>query len=308
MSESLSLRSKRVLVTGAGGMLGLALLPVLRDAGAAVVGLWRSTPIRVPGIESCRCDLTDPAETARVTKEARPDWVIHAAALTDVGLCEREPALAQATNVEASAHLAAAVHEIGARLAYISSEAVYGEGAEMHRETDPCQPLSEYARTKLAGESAVREEVPGVLVIRTTLVGLAPDDRRSLVSWLLDSFRERKAVNGFRDAFFSPLFAADFSRFLVEAMTRSLVGIWNIGAADVCSKFDFAHALAQALGYDANLVQPGLLREAVLSGQRCYQAALDSGRFQQSTGCVLPTVLKGVSDFAAQKTSAPISV
>lgn len=302
-----TLAGRRVLVTGASGLLGFALTRTLLDAGANVAGTWSTREIAAPEVEAHRYDLTDASAVDELFSRAQPEVVIHAAALTDIALCESQPELAEAVNVTATAQLAAAAAQASSAFIYVSSEAVYGDGPNPHREGQSAQPLTVYARTKLAGETAALEHAPEALVLRTTIVGTAPSDSRSLVSWLLQSFRRGTSVRGFQDVTFSPLFTADFSRLLIEALEQKLSGVWNLGGGEACSKFDFARRFATALGFDPELVQPGKLADAALRGPRCYQSALDSSRIAARLDLSLPSLDEGLERFAATQPAAAIS-
>ncbi len=307
MSETVPISDQRILLTGASGLLGFALAPALRESGARVAGVWSTRPLDAPDAESRRCDLRDAVAVRALFDDVQPSCVVHAAALTDLGLCEREPQLAHSINVDATATVAAESARVGASMIHVSSESVYGDGPAPHRESDACRPLSVYARTKLEGEEQALRHAPDPLVLRTTIVGTAPSDSRSLVAWLLSSFQRGTPVRGFQDVSFSPLFTRDFSRLLIAAFGQRLTGIWNLGASSACSKFEFARLLAESLGFDPELVQPGLLADAALKGPRCYQSALASDRFAAKTGMVLPTVQDGIARFAAAHADLAVS-
>lgn len=307
MSETSPLAGRRILLTGAGGLLGFALTRELREAGACVAGVWSTRPVDAPDMDAHRCDLREAAAVRALFDRVKPACVVHAAALTDLSLCEREPQLAHAVNAGATATVAAEATRAGAAMIYVSSESVYGDGPAPHRESDACQPLSVYARTKLEGEEQALRHAPGALVLRTTIVGTAPSAARSLVAWLLGAFQRGTPVRGFQDVIFSPLFTHDFSRLLIAALGQKLEGIWNVGAGSRCSKFHFARLLAESLGFDPELVQPGRLADAALTGPRCYQSALVSDRFAAKTGAELPTVEVGIARFAAAHADPAVS-
>ena len=132
----------RVLVTGCEGMLGRRLVEEAARRGHAVTGLDR------PGFELAR-----PAEAARQLREARPELVIHGAAITDVDGCESQAEFAMAINGEASGVLARGAAEIGARCVYVSTDYVF-DGAKdaPYLEDDPTGPATAYGRSKLRGE------------------------------------------------------------------------------------------------------------------------------------------------------------
>src|ERR1041385_7572187 len=104
----------RILITGAGGLLGSNLRADYAELGLPVSGIDRTT-----------CDLTDRIETARVVREREPGCIIHAAALTRVDWCESHPEETWRTSVEASRSLAQIARRIGARMVYISRDSVF---------------------------------------------------------------------------------------------------------------------------------------------------------------------------------------
>jgi nucleoside-diphosphate-sugar epimerase len=134
----------KVLVTGASGFVGRALVDDLRHGS----GAYEVQPLgRRDG------DLADRGVAEAAVAEARPDVVVHAAARIGVVRCEEEPELALRSNVLATALLARAVTARGARLAYVSTSDVYGSAVAADEET-PAAPESLYALTKLWGEQA----------------------------------------------------------------------------------------------------------------------------------------------------------
>jgi dTDP-4-dehydrorhamnose reductase len=141
----------RWLVTGAGGMLGLDLVSLLRRQGAAVTGVTRSD-----------LDITDPQAVARVLADARPDVVVNCAAWTAVDLAESREADALAVNGDGAAHVAAGCARVGARMIQLSTDYVFDGTARVpYPETAAPAPATAYGRTKLAGERAVTRLLPG---------------------------------------------------------------------------------------------------------------------------------------------------
>ena len=147
----------KVLVTGAGGMLARAAVPALERAGHAVTALARA------GL-----DVTREADVRGAVTAARPDWVWHLAAYTDVDGCESRAEHAMLVNGEGARHVARAAAVAGAAVLSVSTDYVFaGEDPLPRRETDPVGPVSAYGRAKLAGEEAVRATNPRHVIVRT---------------------------------------------------------------------------------------------------------------------------------------------
>ncbi|MFQ6672484.1 MAG: SDR family oxidoreductase, partial [Candidatus Tectimicrobiota bacterium] len=149
----------RLVVTGAGGMLGGALVRVMG-----------SPEVDCRAYSSSALDVTDREAVEETLRQDRPDWVLHAAAFTRVDACESEPERAFAVNVEGTRHVAEAAAAEGARLLYVSTDYVFdGDKGSPYKEEDEPAPLSVYGASKLAGERVVQGTVPAGrwVIVRT---------------------------------------------------------------------------------------------------------------------------------------------
>jgi dTDP-4-dehydrorhamnose reductase len=151
----------KLLVTGAGGMLGQDVVRVAREAGHEVVGLARA-----------QLDVTDAGAVARAVADARPDAIVNCAAWTDVDGAESDPDGARAVNADAAGHLARAAAATGARLVHVSTDYVFAgdraPDAPPYVESDATGPRSVYGATKLAGEQAVAAAGGSHAIARTS--------------------------------------------------------------------------------------------------------------------------------------------
>jgi dTDP-4-dehydrorhamnose reductase len=250
----------RVLVTGSNGLLGTKLLDRLaRDP--RVVGMGASRGERANGylgeLPFWQLDVRDAAAVERVLDEARPDAVVHTAALTDVDGCERERDLALAINRDGAAHVARACAARGARLVHLSTEYVFDGAAGPYREDDPVNPLGWYARTKQAGEEAVMAAGGRWAIARTTvLYGHAPHVRANFVLWLLGRLRAGERARIVEDQIGSPTLADNLAEMCLALARSGHVGVFNTVGADVVSRYEFARRVALAFGLDPAQIDP----------------------------------------------------
>ncbi len=265
----------RILITGACGLLGSRLCQAALDAGHDVTGLARDLRPASPGIVLMPVDLRQEAAAAAAVAQARPDVVIHAAAMTDVDACERNPAEAYAANVAASAHVAVAAAAGGAHLVYVSTDYVYDGESGPYRETDAPAPRGAYAHSKWLGEEVTRLLHPAVTIARTAVVhGYPGGARANFSSWLIDALTQGKKLNVFVDQIVTPTLADNLAAMLLELGTRRMTGLFHTADADSLSRVDYARRLAAVFGFDPTLITPVPMASVALPAPRPRNSSL----------------------------------
>jgi dTDP-4-dehydrorhamnose reductase len=216
------LGTRRVVVTGAGGQLGAALLEAFPDARGLTREQWDVT--MPPSVEA--------------------DLVLHAAAWTDVDGAETEPQEAAAVNVGGTQHVA----ELGVPLVYFSTDYVFdGRKREPYVESDGPNPLSVYGRTKLHGEAAAGEEA---WIVRSSwLFGWTG---RNFVRTMLDLGRERDEVAVVDDQRGSPTYVGHLAAATREVVDRPY-GVWHLAADGDCTWAELAEAIFEEAGIDCRV-------------------------------------------------------
>src|SRR5262245_37861905 len=159
----------RLLVTGASGQLGGYLLRESAVAGLDMTAWCHSHPGEVAGVTLRPVDLADGGAVASAFREARPDAVIHAAAVSSIAACHRNPGRAERVNVGGTALLAELAAAAGARLVLVSTDLVFDGERGGYREEDAPAPLSVYGRTKVAAEGAALA-CPRAAAVRCSLL------------------------------------------------------------------------------------------------------------------------------------------
>src|SRR3954465_3330487 len=140
----------RLLVTGAGGMLGRDVLRAAERAGHEAHGFARA-----------ELDVPDQASVDRAFRDVRPDAVVNCAAWTDVDAAEAEEGAATLVNGMGAGAVALAAHRFGSTVVHVSTDYVFdGTKTTPYVESDPTGPRSAYGRSKLAGEEAGAQAPP----------------------------------------------------------------------------------------------------------------------------------------------------
>jgi dTDP-4-dehydrorhamnose reductase len=232
----------KILVTGAGGMLGREAVSAAAAAGHEALGLRHA-----------ELDVTDPeAVRARVDSE-RPDAVINCAAYTNVDGAEEERGTALELNGRAPGVLAAAAAEAGAAVLHLSSDYVFdGARGKPYVESDRPAPLSAYGESKLAGEAPVAEANARHYIVRSAwLFGVGG---RNFVDTMLRLGGERDEVRVVDDQVGSPTFCPDLAQALTALLETGEHGIHHVAGAGACSWAELAAETFAHAGVDCRVV------------------------------------------------------
>lgn len=223
-AQGLQGKSLRILITGAGGMLGRALHRMLGSRHTLV----RTSRTAEEGIE--QADLTDPEAVTGLFTAGGYDCVIHTAAYSDVDGCERDPEAARRVNVLATRHLAACCAASGSPLAHISTDYVFsGEKEGSYVETDPTYPVNIYGLTKLEAEYHVLRCATPSAVIRTSWL-YGGEKSGDFVNAVVERLRKTGAVGVLDDQTGCPTSVTDLSLAL-EAVAERLAALRSTGGA-----------------------------------------------------------------------------
>lgn len=268
----------RILVTGSNGLVGTKVLErLLQDAAAEPLAAYHHTRTNeyLGELPFWWLDTTSADDVERVLDDARPDAVVHAGAYTSVDGAERERELAWASNAEGTGILARACAARGVRLVYLSSEYVFDGVAGPYRETDPVNPLGWYARTKEAGEQAVKAAGGRWAIARTTVVyGYAAHVRANFVLWLVGKLRAGERASIVDDQIGSPTLAENLAEMVLALAASRATGVFNTAGADVISRLDFSRQIATTFGLDANLIDPTTTAALAQAAPRPLRAGL----------------------------------
>ena len=240
------MKDKVILVTGATGLLG----PYIMDG---VKGLGRVVGLARKGAQVI-LDITDRDAVAKKIESLSPHIVIHAAALTDVDTCEKDPEAAFLLNRDATGFIAESLLP-SSRLVYISTDQVYPDGEGPHTEGTE-DPVNVYGKSKFEGEVRALSH-SGTLVLRTNIFGKSrTPGRASLSDFVIESLSQGKHIQLFEDIFFSPLSMETACKIIFDAVERGLTGIYNMGSREGMSKKDFAMMVAARKGLSTRTTRP----------------------------------------------------
>lgn len=275
---------KRVLVTGASGMLGSELL-LQAPPGVDVVGtdLRVNAPVGVPGI-----DLADATLVAGLFEQHGPfDGVIHAAAFTAVDLAEEREADARRANEDACRVLATHCAQRSIPLVVVGTDFVFdGMASRPYREDDAPRPLSAYGRTKLAGEVAARAAHPaGTRIVRTQW--LYGPRGKHFPATILGLAKERNELKVVHDQVGSPTSTLELAPALWDVLLKGEAGAYHAACEGQASWFELACATLELAGVRGVHVIPCTTSEFPRPAVRPRYSVLDCARLAKLRGRTL---------------------
>jgi dTDP-4-dehydrorhamnose reductase len=222
----------KVTIFGATGLLGKALMREWRDD-------------QITGLSSKDVDIRDPQQVAKAVQSSLPDWIVLAAAYTDVDRCETNRELAFAVNRDGAANVVRAAAQPNSRLLFLSTDYVFdGMKITPYEVSDPRRPQSVYGRSKAEAEMQIENILPGSCVVRTSwLFGTGgkcfPDTILKLAS-------TRSDIDVVNDQRGSPTYAIDLARAVIQLCRKGAEGIVHVTNRGECTWFEFAQAIVSA--------------------------------------------------------------
>ena len=260
-----------LIVTGTGGQVGGAVARQAMDK-YETIGTFRN---RRPQLE-CRTeeiDLLNLESIRSLIHETVPSIVVHAAAMTGVDACEREPASANAINKRATEIIARSCREVGAHMVYVSTDYVFDGMKGNYTEEDGVNPLQTYGITKLAGEESVRQSLPdSSTIVRTSVV--FDSISQNFVTWLVDAMSKKESVTVIDDQYITPTHASDLARKILMLVEMEKIGIWNVACNDRLNRFDFAKSISERFGFDTKKLKRGKMSEMPWTAVRPRDSSL----------------------------------
>lgn len=272
----------KILITGAGGQIGhrVALHLATRHHVVAAV---RGAP--VAGLESVEMDIAQPLSVRMAVDRARPDAVVHCAAMTNADDCEKARYLCRRINVEGTKAVAEEAAKTGAAMFYFSSDLVFDGIKGDYTERDAPNPLSYYAETKLEGEAVVRSVLPDAIIARTAVVvgrgGVPP---RGFAEWLVDNLKRRVPVRLYTDQFRSHFYLGDCARAVALLLEGRHTGLFHLSPGRKESRHDFGMVLARQMRLDTALITPFALGDAAMAAHRPNDCSLSNQKLVATTG------------------------
>jgi dTDP-4-dehydrorhamnose reductase len=247
----------RILLVGSNGMLGQRLVESFNSSGKfELLCTSMEDESFLPGVEYKKIDIIQKQEVRKVILDFFPDFIINAAAFTNVDKSETEKETAWKINVTGTENLAFYSWTVDAHLIHFSTDYIFNGKNGPYTEDDMPNPLGYYARTKLAAENSIRISGTKNTILRTNvLYGPAKSGRPDFVRWVINSLHDQKVIRIVTDQIGNPTYIDDFISVINKIILLKKEGIYNIGGREMISRYDFTLRIADYFGLDKSLIQ-----------------------------------------------------
>jgi dTDP-4-dehydrorhamnose reductase len=288
--------SRKAVVVGGSGQLGVELVKAFRTRGWEVAGIPRAA-----------LDISDRDAVERRMAEIEPAVIVNAAAYNQVDVAEKEPHAAFAANAMGVRNLALASRQIDARMVHFSTDYVFdGTAHRPYTEEDMPRPLGAYAISKLAGEMCAQAYLDAPLIIRTSGV-FGPQGLRTargnFIELMLRLASTQPIIRVVEDHVASPTFAPALASRTVDLVERNCFGVFHAGGGTPISWFAFAKLIFEVAGLQPEL-KPTNEREYRTAARRPRYSALSNAKMESEGVEPFPPLDEAVrSYFEARRTS-----
>jgi dTDP-4-dehydrorhamnose reductase len=262
----------RITIFGATGLLGQALM---RE--------W--TDDEVTGFSSADGDIRDAEQVLRLVERSRPDWIVLAAAYTDVDGCETNRDLAFDVNCRGAVNVAQAAKQHGARLFFLSTDYVFdGTKTTPYETDDPRSPRSVYGQSKAEAEVQLGQILPQCCIVRTSWLFGAGG--KCFPDTILKLAAGRQHLDVVGDQRGSPTYSVDLARVVIQLCRQEANGVIHVTNQGECSWYDFAREIIADAGL-ATVVHETTTDEFVRPAERPKYSVL-SPESLQNRGIEMP--------------------
>jgi dTDP-4-dehydrorhamnose reductase len=270
----------RVLVLGATGMLGNAVLRVMHEAqGLEVFGTVRSSSVpssfsnKMAKTVITNCDVTNHDNLLKLFAKVRPNVVINCIGLIKQLAVADDPLITLPINAELPHRLASLCILADARLVHMSTDCVFSGSKGNYKESDISDATDLYGKSKYLGEV----DYPHAITIRTSIIGHELQSANGLIGWFLS---QHGSCRGFRRAIFSGLPTVVLAKVIRDIVLpkTELKGLYHVAARPI-SKYDLLKLVAEVYGKTIEIVPDDNL---------VIDRSLNPEKFNQATGYVVP--------------------
>jgi len=297
--------SKRILLTGGTGLLGVAIQQLAPEniKGFSVYFPERSLPTSLP-FSILVADVTDRKRMKSVFEWAMPDVVIHTAAIGSVDFAEINREHTRKVNVGGTEIVVELCETFKSRLVYISSNAVYDGRNPLYSEITPVNPINYYGHLKVEAENIVHKSgLPWAIIRPILMYGWPyPGERENPVVWWVRSLENGKPIKVVDNVFSKPLPAWSCAEVIWAVIRQNRTGIYHAAGRDHLSIYQFALRVGEVFNLDTGLITPVPDSYFPEIAPRPQDTSFDTTKMEKELGVQTVGVNEGLMRMKSERT------
>ncbi len=318
------MQPKKILITGGSGFIGSHLVRALaRHPDVQILTTYFQNAEQIPqdlsaqneNIRWVKLSLAEDAQAIAKLQttfgEKKFDTIIHGAALANLATAEKDPALAEKINVNATTHLAHLAKQSGARFISFSTDQVFDGTASNYHEKSIVSPINVYGQTKIAAEKQVRQIMPpgqGISLRVSLVYGASPQGTRSASEQILTAFASNEKLRLFIDEYRTPTYITDITQAVgrllaLQSEEKPWPPLLNIAGPQRISRYEFGCLIADIFNLDQNRIQPIKQSDLNLGMPRPSDLSLDITAAKESLDYQPHNLSTGIKAWQAQRQS-----
>lgn len=246
--------TSQIVFTGITGLLGRYFLN-FEHPNYEIIGLC-NRKLQTDPKSFYKIDITK-EKLQDFIKKVSPEIIVHAASLGNVDYCEIYPKEAYKINVEGTRKIVEAAKQVGAKIIYLSTNAIYDGANPPYDEESKHNPIDIYGKTKLEGEKLIKKSNLEFVILRLiTMYGWPYLGRRNNpVTWMIENLKRGKRINVVNDIYNNHLWANQAAETVWKVVKEDIKNdVFNIGGRDCISRYDLALKVAKVFKFDSSLI------------------------------------------------------
>ncbi len=284
--------NKRLLVTGASGLLGNKIV-TLAESDYLVTPTDITQPLHPNAVKA---DITDSVGISQLFRKLGPDIVIHTASETNVDRCETEKERAWKINAEGTRNIAEACQKTNAKLIYISTDYVFDGEKGLYTEEDQPNPIDYYGLTKLEGEREVTKHCENYAILRTSVLYGRHPWKQDFATWIINKLKQNQEITVVDDHYNTPTLADNLAKIALEVGERDLQGIFHASGCERISRYEFARRIAKTFDLETALIKPIKMSELTAwIAKRPKDSSLNTDKIQKQLRTKPLNITEGLS-------------
>ena len=244
-----------VLITGANGLLGRALRATLSKYNFTVIatGLGVDSMAGVAGVYE-EMDITIESNCEKILHKYHPEFIVNAAALTDVDSCEKDQKSCLSVNANSILNFIPFLKKYDSHLIHISTDFVFDGSGGPYKETDSCNPINYYGSSKLEAENSITSNNLKYTILRTSLLYARIHDKFNFATWVKDNLENGMQLNIVDDQYRTATFVYDVVDVVLKVLQNKKRGLYHISSGEVLSIYQIVCNIATCYGLDISMI------------------------------------------------------